>query len=236
MKKNIFIIDNKIIIIMQKILLLSFIYLVSSKLQCTSQENWPAKNEDCFNRAVENEDDSYCCFGIFGLLRKKYNRCFETPKSDNPEFRMKLLNSKYNEYNVTIYNLSCPAIKNESNSNNSCNTGFNIKGPEDCFYRNTKNKESNYCCFLNVSVGNASQTGCKEIPKNETLSNIKKQLIKQGSEFHLKVDNLECPPIENEEKEKEKEKEKKENSPQENTSNKGFYIKSGLILPIAFLF
>ena len=219
---------------MQKILLLSFIYLVSSKLQCTSQDNPPAKNEDCFNRAVENEDDFYCCFGEFVLTNTllKFNGCIESQKSMNPEFMMKLLNSQNKEYNITVYNLSCPTIKNESKSNNLCNTVFNIKGPEDCFYKNVKNKESHNCCFLKLSVDNAFQTGCKEIPKNETLSNIKKQLIEESSELKIKIDNLECPPIESEEKEKEK----KENSPQENTSNKGFYIKSGLILPIAFLF
>ena len=88
---------------MQKILLLSFIYLVSSKLQCTSQESLPAKNEDCFNRAVENED-SYCCFGEFKVSIIKFSTCFESPKSANPEFMMKLLESKYKESNVTVYN------------------------------------------------------------------------------------------------------------------------------------
>ena len=174
-------------------------------------------------------------------------------KASNIEFMLKVLNSQYQEYNFTILNMTCPARENESNSNNNCSESFNAKEPSECFDKTLTDKENNYCCFAKLSVDDAAQTGCKEIPKNESLSDIKQRIIEAGKEFNVKVDNLECPPIEKkeeeekekkeeekekkeEEKEKKEEEEKKENSPQENSPNKGLYIKSGMILLIAFLF
>ncbi len=94
--------------------------------------------------------------------------------------------------------------------------------------------------FLKVSLGNLTKSGCGELAKNETVSDLKQKLNKL---YGIVIENIQCPSNEKEEKEKEKEEnekekeenEKKENAPQENPSNIGHFISSLSSLIIVLL-
>ena len=77
-----------------------------------------------------------------------------------------------------------------------------------------------------MSINGEKQGGCTELQKDVSVDDIKQELNNQYSMIGMKLENLKCPSNE----------EEKENSPQGNTSNKGFYIKSGFALIFAFLF
>ena len=44
------------------LILLSLIYFVSCKISCGEIDNPPENKEDCYNRALENENEDVCCY------------------------------------------------------------------------------------------------------------------------------------------------------------------------------
>ena len=52
---------NNLLYMNKILILLSLIYLTSCKLACSSKET-PEKREDCYNRAVDDENNGICCY------------------------------------------------------------------------------------------------------------------------------------------------------------------------------
>ena len=70
-------------------------------------------------------------------------------------------------------------------------------------------------------MGNLTKSGCGELPKNETVSDLKQKLNKL---YGIVIENIQCPS-----------NEKEENTPQENPSNIGHFISSLSSLIIVLL-
>ena len=73
-------------------------------------------------------------------------------------------------------------------------------------------------------MGNLTKSGCGELTKNETVSDLKQKLNKQYSIYGIVIENIQCPS-----------NEKEENTPQENPSNIGHFISSLSSLIIVLL-
>ena len=70
-------------------------------------------------------------------------------------------------------------------------------------------------------MGNLTKSGCGELAKNETVSDLKQKLNKL---YGIVIENIQCPS-----------NEKEENTPQENPSNIGHFISSLSSLIIVLL-
>ena len=70
-------------------------------------------------------------------------------------------------------------------------------------------------------MGNLTKSGCGELTKNETVSDLKQKLNKL---YGIVIENIQCPS-----------NEKEENTPQENPSNIGHFISSLSSLIIVLL-
>jgi len=70
-------------------------------------------------------------------------------------------------------------------------------------------------------LGNLTKSGCGELAKNETVSDLKQKLNKL---YGIVIENIQCPS-----------NEKEENTPQENPSNIGHFISSLSSLIIVLL-
>ena len=228
---------------MNKILiLLSLIYLISCKLACSSEEKDPENEQECYERAVDDEDNGVCCFiKVKGLeLLDTVNKCAEFDNKINKDFIKQSLISQYSNNNYTLENFSCPIYEKNNNdssqeddtSSNICDCAMDEKNYKNCFSKTVEDNKNNFCCYVSFSIKGATQGGCSELQKSKALDDLKQELNNDVKSNGLTVEKIECPPIEQEEKDEKKE----ENSSQGNTSNKGFYIKSGLVLIIAFLF
>ena len=211
---------------MNKILiLLSLIYLISCKLACRSTET-PKNKEDCYNRGLDNKDNDICCY-IRESLSSLVNisSCLELDKRMNIEFAKEM--RIYSHPNITIEEFSCPTKeKSDDSSCKDCNCIMDKENYKNCLNETVVDEANNFCCFALISINGAKQGLCKELQKNISVYDLKQKLTDEYSMLGIKIEDLKCPPNE----------EKKENSPQGNTSNKGFYIKSGFALIFAFLF
>ena len=225
---------NNLLFMNKILILLSLIYLVSCKLACSSFSVTPEKREDCYNRALKNEDNGICCFLSYSSPSfGNYSICQEFDTKTNTEFVKLWLIAKYSQNNMTIEDFSCPtkeksddSSKEDDSSSKNCTGGMDEKNYKNCFSKTVVDETNNYCCFALMSINEEKQGGCKEFQKNISLNDIKQELDNQYSKLGMKLEDLKCPSNE----------EEKENSPQGNTSNKGFYIKSGFALIFAFLF
>ena len=213
---------------MKKILiLLSLIYLVSCKLFCNTEEN-PKNYEDCFNRVLEDEENNCCYLKVFAPSLGNVSVCYEFRKSLDIEYLRKELTRQYYEDNSTLEELACPSNRKDNDSShedqqpsiNLCNN-FETKDTKSCFSKDVIDENNNYCCFLKVSLGNLTKSGCGELPKNETVSDLKQKLNKL---YGIVIENIQCPS-----------NEKEENTPQENPSNIGHFISSLSSLIIVLL-
>ena len=227
---------------MNKILiLLSLIYLISCKLSCISSEKEPENSEDCYNRALDNEDNDVCCYVKINIpLKGNMSLCREFEIGINKEFIKQTLAATYSQFNSTLEDFSCPtkeksddSSKEDDSSTKNCSCIMDEKNYKNCFSKTLQNETNNYCCFVLMSINGENQGGCIEIEKNKSIYDMKQKILNDMKVLNMSVVDLKCPSNEEEEKEK---KEEKENSPQGNTSNKGFYIKSGFVLIFAFLF
>ena len=137
---------------------------------------------------------------------------------------------QYSEINYTLQDFSCPSKKQDNDSSHeaqkpsvsSCNTLSEDK--QLCFSQDAVDKENKYCCFLKIIKDGETKSGCAEMPRNYSSSNLKEKLEEEmamfGVDFTIKY--LKCP--------------NETEYSSEITSNKGYYIKSGFVLFIAFLF
>ena len=223
---------NKIII------LLSLIYFISCYIVCRNGLYLPEKKEDCFNRTLEDHNDDICCFlRIYDSSIGNMTLCGEYEKRINIGFTRLQLASKYARLNYTLEEFSFPntqkyddSSKEDDSSSNVCDNQIEAQNYKNCFSKTLADDKNDFCCFGTFSVDGKSYNGCLELNKNIPFETLKKELDSQASLYEMKLEGLECPPIEKEEKEE------KENSSQGNSSNNGFYIKFGFVLIIVFLF
>ena len=220
---------NNLLFMNKILILLSLIYLISCKLECTSFEKQPENREECYNRALENEDDICCFLNYSSPFFGNYSKCEELDAKTNIEFVKQVLNATYSKNNVTIDVFSCPTKEKsddssheDDSSSKNCTGSMDEKNYKNCFSKTLVDETNNYCCFGLMSINGEKQGGCMELLKNISVNDIKQELNNQYSIIGMKLEDLKCPS--------------KENSPQGNTSNKGFHIKSGFALIFAFLF
>ena len=216
---------------MSKILiLLSLIYLTSCKLACSSKET-PEKREDCYNRAVDDENNGICCYlKLKSPFTNETIKCEELNTKINIEFDKQAIISLYSLMNITVEDFSCltkEKIDDSSEEDDSyrknCNGTMSQKNYKNCFSKTVVDETNHQCCFGLLSANGEKQGGCMELQKNISVNDIKQELNNQYQIIGMNFEDLKCPSNE----------EEKENSPQ---GNKGFYLKSGFALILAFLF
>ena len=175
------------------LILLSLIYFVSCEISCMGTDNLPENYEDCYNRGLENENEDVCCYLKVKTPAILLSTCVELPNSLNKDFAKKVLISQYKEQNFTLEDFSCPTKKKEDDtSNNLCDFKTGPKESKDCFGL-TLTDESNYCCYMKVSIDGISQSVCREITKELSANDIKQRIIEEISAMNAQLDEFQCP-------------------------------------------
>ena len=218
---------NNLLFMNKILILLSLIYLISCKLKCFSIED-PANKEDCYNRDVENGAFGICCHIKYNSSFQGNNlsKCLEIDRTDIESSKESWIRV-YSKLEMTIEEFSCPTKeKSDDSFNNVCRAVIDKANYKNCFNKTLVDEANNYCCFALLSQNGKEGGGCIELQKNISVYDMKQKLANEYSMFEMKIEDLKCPSNE----------EEKKNTFQGNTSNKGFYIKSGFALIFAFLF
>ncbi len=170
------------------LILLSLIYFVSCKISCGEIDNPPENKEDCYNRALENENEDVCCY-LKVKTPASVSVCTELKDSLNKEFIKKVIVSQFKEHNYTLEDFSCPTKEKDDTQ---CDY-IDPKESKDCFSSTLKDENNNHCCYMKVTIDGTSQGLCREISKEISASDIEKDLIKQLTPSKGQIDEIQCP-------------------------------------------
>ena len=174
------------------LILLSLIYFISCKISCEQRDNIPENKEDCYNRAVVNENGVVCCY-IKVKTPVSVSACVEIQDSLNKEFMKKVLVSQYSGLNYTLEDFSCPTKEKKDDTPNTQCDYKDPKESKDCFSSTLIDEKNNHCCYMKVTIDGTSQGLCREISKELSASDIKQNVIEQITAWKGQIDEIQCP-------------------------------------------
>lgn len=176
---------------LKSFILLSLIYLISSKLDCNSDELADNSNA-CFNRVVAK--DKHCCYEKVSTSSGSIGRCYEYSKDISLDDLRKGLAEYYAKEGYKLEDVFCPINEDSTKEDDKNFCINNNKAPNqsnDCFNRNLVDKENNTCCFMKLSSKSESQNICYEFPI-ANLDKTKENLTKQLAEYSITLEELNC--------------------------------------------
>lgn len=197
----------------------------------------PGEFKECFDRSVIVEENNCCYYKLSGIF--DMSGCIEIPSTFDLDAIREKYFKQYLEKGIKVDSLICPTQDDSSKQTpqvSECTSEIQVASKQECYGRKTRG--DNYsCCFMKIEGNGESLSLCSEIEKGTDQSDVEKKVNEQYSIYGFKVTDFVCPspspsPSPSPEDVTTTKDDGKDNIKE---TNKGFYLRSTLLLIFALL-